>query len=313
MTDAGHLCFTMKVVQGETLLDLMRAYPMPNERALWDHLDVLLRVCDALAFAHNAGVIHCDIKPENIMVGPFGEVYLMDWGIAKEQSGPSEVEAVKLLGTPAYMSPEQARGERDALGARSDIFSLGAVLYQLLTGEVPYPGPNTAVRLMRASECNYRAPSAMRPDWRTPPALEAIVLKAMAAKPEDRYQSALELKAALVQAIRGGQFPEREVQQGECIIRQGERGDEAYLILQGSFRAFVGDEHVRLMKVGEIFGEMAILGDGYRTASVIAVEPSRVAIIGGDALQHELEGLKSWLGTLVRALAQRFKERERRA
>ena len=104
---------------------------------------IFLKVCDAVAFAHSRGVIHCDLKPDNIMVGDFGEVYLMDWGIAwqtADAAGKGAVARPGIRGTPAFMSPEQARRSAKSLTERTDVFGLGAVLYFILTGRPPFPG-----------------------------------------------------------------------------------------------------------------------------------------------------------------------------
>ncbi len=148
----GRPCFTMKLVQGRTLGELLRERPGPAE----DQARFLLifeQVCQALAYAHDHGVLHRDLKPDNIMVGPFGEVLVMDWGLAKvlewarrgvrtvrTVAGSSPSEIGSILGTPAYMAPEQARGETDRLDERADVFGLGAILCEILTGSPPYVG-----------------------------------------------------------------------------------------------------------------------------------------------------------------------------
>src|SRR5579884_1793009 len=160
----GRPCYTMKLVRGRTLADLLREEPDGPER-LPRLLAIVEKVCQAVAFAHSKGVIHRDLKPSNVMVGEFGEVQVMDWGLAKElshaESGvpPNEAteevetegraeEAAGLsragaaLGTPAYMSPEQAAGDWDIVDERADVFALGAILCEMLTGRPPYPGAN---------------------------------------------------------------------------------------------------------------------------------------------------------------------------
>jgi serine/threonine-protein kinase len=171
LTD-GRLCYTMKLVRGRTLADLLGDEPDGPER-LPRLLAIVEKVCQAVACAHSRGVIHRDLKPSNVMVGEFGEVQVMDWGLAKELSraepaaAPDEVtenvetvgraeEAADLsragaaLGTPAYMSPEQAAGDWDIVDERADVFALGAVLCQVLTGRPPYHGPDRDDLLRRA-------------------------------------------------------------------------------------------------------------------------------------------------------------------
>jgi serine/threonine-protein kinase len=168
----GRPCYTMKLVHGRTLDDLLREETDRPER-LPRLLAVVEKVCQTMAFAHSKGILHRDLKTSNVMVGEFGEVQVMDWGLAKELSRaeaappPSEVtEDVEtvgreeeseglsrdgaVLGTPSYMSPEQAAGDWDIVDERTDVFALGALLCVLLTGQPPYPGSNRAEVLRRA-------------------------------------------------------------------------------------------------------------------------------------------------------------------
>ena len=185
----GRVFYAMKFVRGVRLDE----YAATNN-ALRDRLRKFQSVCDAVAFAHAHGVIHRDLKPQNIMIGSFGEVLVLDWGVAKilrlDQSVLSEAETLILppnkvsdtahgtiIGTKQYMSPEQARGEIDQLDERADVYSLGAVLYFLLTDHAPAE--------TRPRSINSRV---------TKPA-EAVCLKAMARDRAQRYASAAELSA----------------------------------------------------------------------------------------------------------------------
>ncbi len=160
-----------------------------------------LDVCNAVDYAHSRGVIHRDLKPANIIVGKYGETLVVDWGLAKavgradpsvgertlvpSSGGSSETLPGSALGTPAYMSPEQARGELDRIGPRSDVYSLGATLYCLLTGKPPFGGDDIGAVLHAVQEGQFGRPSQHDPALDR--ALEAICLKAMAKEPEDRY------------------------------------------------------------------------------------------------------------------------------
>jgi serine/threonine protein kinase/tetratricopeptide (TPR) repeat protein len=161
-------------------------------------------VCNAIAYAHSRGVLHRDIKPGNIIVGRHGETLVVDWGLAKatgktelgaeertlmpsSASGSAETLPGSALGTPAYMSPEQARGESESLGPRSDVYSLGATLYCLLTGRPPLEGDDVGEVLRRVQRSDFPPPRQI--DGSIDAALEAVCLKAMASKREDRHDS----------------------------------------------------------------------------------------------------------------------------
>jgi serine/threonine-protein kinase len=180
----------------------------PGRRSLELHklLRRFLDVCNAIEYAHSRGVLHRDIKPGNIIVGKHGETLVVDWGLAKARgrveaaesseerplvpssaSGSAETLPGSALGTPAYMSPEQAVGDLEHLGPRSDVYSLGATLYCLLTGQPPFAGDDPGAILQAVSQGELRPPRQLEPSL--DPALEAICLKAMALKPEDRYGS----------------------------------------------------------------------------------------------------------------------------
>ena len=167
----GRVFYVMKLVNGARL----DAYAQ-QRRELPSLLRIYERLVEAVAFAHERGVLHRDLKPQNVMVGDFGEALVLDWGIG-------------VLGTPGYMAPEQARGERDAVDVRSDVYGLGAILYFLLTGAAPgEPG--------RAAP-----PRRQRPDLPRP--LEAICLKALQPQPQERYPGARELGADVTRFLQG--------------------------------------------------------------------------------------------------------------
>jgi serine/threonine protein kinase len=221
----GQPFYTMKFVKGVTLeaiLDgLAKGRPAMVQRyPLGALLTVFQKVCDALAFAHAKHVIHRDLKPANIMIGDYGEVLVMDWGLAKVlgHSEPAQAAAQRsvitsarrdagdssrtmagtVMGTPHYMAPEQARGEVEQLDPRTDIFSLGAILYHILALQQPFTGKSIDEILAKV-ERGEAAPigSKLRPHLpggRIPDSLLAVVKKALALKPEDRYQSVPELQ-----------------------------------------------------------------------------------------------------------------------
>ena len=332
------LFFTMKKVQGKPLYELINKKELAtrNDRDIFNLIQIMLKVCDAVSFAHSKGVLHRDLKPDNIMIGKYGQVYLMDWGIAHvKKNGGSAVSGMDIpevkkrkyysireeqkgnvLGTPCYMSPEQACGDPDAIDERSDIFSLGAILYEVLTGEFPIPGKSLREMQVNAKNCEFPPPDE-RVDFPLPVGLVRITVKAMSKDPADRYQTVEELRNDLESFLEGTErFPGRTYKAGELIVREGDQGDEAYIIKAGECRAFktVDGEKIelRIMKKDEVFGETAILTDSQRSASVEAITNVTVAVIKGLHFEEEL-GTGTWLGPFIRALAERFREADQKA
>ncbi len=212
--DRGRPYYAMRFIKGDSLKEAIEHYYAdasirkdPGRRSL--ELRGLLRrftdVCNAIEYAHSRGVLHRDIKPGNIIVGKHGETLVVDWGLAKplgrveptadsgertlmpsSSSGSAETLPGSALGTPAYMSPEQAAGDLDRLGPKSDVYSLGATLYCLLTGKAPFEGDVGEV-LRKVQKGDFSRPRQLDPS--IDPALEAVCLKAMATEPDDRYAS----------------------------------------------------------------------------------------------------------------------------
>jgi WD40 repeat protein/serine/threonine protein kinase len=229
LNDSGQLYFTMRLVRGRDLRAILEL--VHDERDGWTvarALSVIQRVCEAMAYAHTKRVIHRDIKPSNIMVGRFGEVYVMDWGLAKvmgrkdmhdlrpnvhtdgEHEGLDTISQIHtertedadnssdsplltvdgtVVGTPSYMAPEQANGQVDAIGPASDVYSVGALLYQLLTERMPYIVPGERVSPYTVLNSVRQGPplAIHQIDKKVPPELAAICEKAMARQIDQRY------------------------------------------------------------------------------------------------------------------------------
>jgi len=332
------LFFTMKRVHGRPLYELINTEDpsITVEKNIFPLIQILIKVCDAVSYAHSKGVLHRDLKPDNIMVGRFGQVYLMDWGIAcikKDREPPADdFDSPKdkrrtrftlreelrgnIIGTPCYMPPEQAHGDLNAVDERSDVFSLGAILYEILTGTYPIQGKSLQDMIINARKCEIKPPDE-RVAFPLPLGLVRITMKAMSKDPADRYQSVEELKEALEGFLEGSErFLGRTCKPGELIVKEGEQGDEAYIIREGKCLAFkmINGKKVELrtMEPGDVFGETAILTGEPRSASVEAVDNVTVAVVRSHYFEEELDS-GNWLGPFVRALAKRFREADQLA
>ena len=306
---------TMKLVEGRTLGEVLRE--QGDERLdpenLAFTLDILLRVCDAVAYAHHMGIVHRDLKPANVMVGEFGEVYVVDWGIARRLADPPDAHRPEgtTLGTPSYMAPEQIESP-DSVDQRADIYCLGGLLYYILTGCAPHHGKAPIARMTVALYGRVRDVEDMVDDPRLPRALVRIVRRALETDPEDRYPNVRVLRREVESFVRGAwALPTRHVAAGEAVVVEGEPGAEAFLIRSG--RCHVSTERVgfiRELGPGDVFGELAILADRPRTATITAIDDVELLVVDRDVLTEEL-GLNSWMGRFVKALATRFADLER--
>jgi WD40 repeat protein/serine/threonine protein kinase len=214
----GSLYYTMRVVRGRTLSQALgEARTLAERLKLLDHF---VGLCQAIAYAHSRGVMHRDIKPDNVMIGEFGETVVLDWGMAKAQGSdafepgsdtPPALDRLSqsldltvdgsLCGTPTHMSPEQVRGAVNEVDERSDVWALGVVLYTILSGRTPFEGKTLIelVQHIRAGKC----PPLRSLDSGIPPELAAITERALKAAPNERYQNAKELLRD-VEAYRSG-------------------------------------------------------------------------------------------------------------
>jgi serine/threonine-protein kinase len=210
----GRPFYAMRFVRGDSLKDAIERFH--KEQSTLDVGERTLRfrkllqrfvdVCNAVAYAHSRGVLHRDLKPGNVMLGSYGETLVVDWGLAKAVGRPEEVtrpvegtfqaaagtgstptQTGAALGTPQYMSPEQANGKVKELGPATDVYSLGATLYCLLTGKAPFEGADPLDAIVRVTQGDFPLPRLVKPE--TPAALEAICCKAMALRPSQRYAS----------------------------------------------------------------------------------------------------------------------------
>jgi len=232
--ETGRVFFTMKMVQGSSLADTIREAreqeEPPGSQRPREVLNIFLKICDAMTFAHSRCIIHRDLKPDNIMVGDFGEVYVMDWGLARilddEAEGEGEKEestrnsglliadrhsgdtgmktmAGSVVGTPAYMPPEQAKGDIAAMDMRSDVYSMGGLLYELLALQPPFTGDTPWDILSRIEKEVPPPPSHCNLSESISPELDSIVMKCLEKDKEKRYRSVQELKQDIELVLAG--------------------------------------------------------------------------------------------------------------
>ncbi len=343
--DEGLKYLTMQFVHGKTLTDhILENDDVDSREEYFRFLTIFLRVLDAVAFAHSRGVVHRDLKPDNIMVGAFGEVYLMDWGIAKllHRAGARHVprppttkapsvpvddgtlldptpvrvrraqgdETGQIIGTFFYMAPEQATADLDNIDERTDIFLLGGVLYEILTKQPPYLG-STAIDVVRqAQACRIAPPELVVPEANVPPALSAICMKCLRADPQERYASVLELKKDVERFLKGGAgLPLRTFAPGEHLMVEGEPGDEVFILQRGTVQVYSTQGGRRrglaTLGPGSVVGEAAVVRQSTRSASVVAVDEVVAVVVTRENLDREL-GLNTWVSSLVKELSDRF-------
>jgi Protein kinase domain len=200
LDDALTCYIVMEYVDGDTARELLRSGPLDPGRAL----EITAEVLDALAESHRCGIVHRDIKPANVMLTREGAVKVMDFGVARAVADVSAslTQTATVIGTAHYLSPEQARGE--VVDARSDVYSTGCLLYELLTGRPPFVGDSAvAVAYQHVREAP-QPPSAFAPAL--PPGVDAVVLAALAKQPGERYQSAAQMRGDLQAVLAGGQL-----------------------------------------------------------------------------------------------------------
>ena len=235
LTEDGDVFFVMKRVQGEDLEGVLARLREGEQDAVarWTPrrlLTVFVQICNAVAYAHERGVVHRDLKPANVMLGRFGEVLLMDWGVARLRDqrgrlvGPDESadEAEITLpesginmtmdgttvGTPGFMAPEQAAGDQERVGPLSDVWSLGAILYNILTLQYAFEAENVLQLIYVAAQSEPQDPRERAPERDIPDEIAAICLRALSRSPEDRPPGALELASAVEDFLEGAQRKE---------------------------------------------------------------------------------------------------------
>jgi serine/threonine-protein kinase len=216
-----------------------------------------------------------------------------------------------VVGTPAFMAPEVANRQFHRVDERTDIFGLGCVLYQIVTGRMPFTGKNMDEVMPRIRACDVVPPDAFD-DAFVPKKLARVVSKAMAADPGERYATVGELAAQVREfLLRGHHLPRVVHPEGTVIVREGDAGDHAYIITRGRCEVYrmVGGERsvLREMGPGTVFGETAILGSVPRTASVVALTDVTTLVLTRELLEEKLAP-DTWEGLLAKTLIDRFRD-----
>jgi eukaryotic-like serine/threonine-protein kinase len=271
----GRPFFSMKLVKGRTLAELLK-----ERRDLAENLPRFLAVCQAVGFAHSRGILHRDLKPSNVMVGAFGEVQVMDWGLAKvlAREGPAPVEepstiftvrtaadglmsqAGTVVGTPAYMAPEQARAEAHLVDERTDVFGLGALLCVLLTGEPPYPGPGTDAAHRQAARADLAGAWSRLDTCRADPELVRLAKACLAPEREQRPRDAGTV-AEMVGAYLAG--VEQRLRRAELDRAAAEaRAEEEKRTRQVAEAKAAAERRARRMTLGLAVAVLLLLGGG---------------------------------------------------
>ncbi|MFP4417922.1 MAG: protein kinase domain-containing protein [Chitinispirillaceae bacterium] len=332
LRDDGTPCYTMKLIEGQSLANLLYApycaglplIDLPETR----YLGIFDKLCETLAYVHDRGVIHLDLKPDNIMIGHYGEVMIMDWGNARlYDHGPflrsvhrienftdktllsEELPEGVVLGTPNYMSPEQTHLNRDQLRPSSDIFSLGIIFYEMLTGRHPFSTgePRMVMRQIK----QYYPPSPDEVNRDIPRRLAQICMKMLHKDINRRYISFHEVLRDIDACNSSGQtFSTCTIKPGETICREGESGDHSFTILRGRVEVSkLVDGRKKVLAqlgAGEVVGELAVFTRRPRTATVTALEPTIIRIMHRADVDAELEKLSPWVGRMIHTLSERF-------
>ncbi len=327
--DAGEgMAYTMKVLAGESLEDRLcdledQGLRMPISEAV----RIVARVSETMANAHAKGVMHLDLKPANVMLEAYGRVSVIDWGISRffdvrdyqqhlEAGGEPTAGVVAndgpSAGTPAYMPAEQFGMGTAPLGPRADVYSVGTMLFEMLSGQLPFArAPHVAALALQKANNPAPDPAPLRPG--IPQRLGLLCQRMMAPTPDGRPGSFDEVLDALSSLGEFGAALEvMELADGELLFREGDEGETAYQIVAGALEVSIERDGASTVlatrQAGDLIGELALLSKRPRTATVRAVGPTRVRPLDWPGLEAELEKVDPLVGRLLRALSDKLVE-----
>lgn len=327
----NQLCYSMKIIEGERLTKILESRPeYENTPGEWTNkfLGIFKKLCETLAYVHDMGIIHLDVKPDNILIGKYGEVMLLDWGNARLFDKAPYQEYFKrymknkwqvyitpednnmILGTPNYMSPEQTNCDRESLTPSSDIFSAGIILYIMITGKHPFPEIEDT-QLILAQIRNLKPRPVFKINKEVPLRLSMICEKMLEKDPLFRYHNFNEVMDDFDEFYNSGQaFATKSFKPGEIICKEHEIGEYAFKIISGKVRVFktVQEKQTTLaiLGKGEMVGELAVFSRQPRSATIIVLEPTVIQIMDKESVNTELEKLSPWVGKMISSLSSRF-------
>jgi tRNA A-37 threonylcarbamoyl transferase component Bud32 len=291
----GKPFFTMELLPGDSLKDIVaglrkRESAYVSRYSLDALLSIYLKICDAMAYAHSRGVLHLDLKPSNIRVGPFGDVFVCDWGLARIIHGretgelePGELDGDELndftlsgtmKGTPGFMAPEQAGGKEEKT-VRTDIYALGAILYMLLVHEIPVPGDSANEVVENTVAGHIILPHRRKPQVHVPASLEAVAMKALSLKPQERYAHVQDLQAEIANYMTGYATDAEKAGMVRRVVLLTQRHARIALLSVMSLAVLVAVAGVAIVRVD--------------MARADAVEAKGIAESNFELYRHELE------------------------
>jgi len=284
----GKIYFTMKMVQGLSLAEIFNLLEKGESKAIKKYpistlLNIFQKICDGISFAHSKNVIHRDLKPANIMVGEFGEVLVMDWGMAKvlgredisssrmistlrEETEMQLTQDGIVIGTPSYMPPEQALGKTEKIDHQSDIYSLGAIIYKMLTFKTPFSGHNIREIIKKVTSGDLVAPHERTPERKIPAELSAICMKAMHTKKGNRYFSVKDLSRDISLYLENRQVSVKKDSFKEALVKLIKRNKQASITIAAAtvvLLVFAGIFYINIIKERDraVIAEKAALGE----------------------------------------------------